>query len=109
MSHAASEGVDLLWRYQLRKENEALLEKVEASNKMIETVDAQYARCFQEADQRISALETTLSKIQGNLNKNRQGTENLGSEVATLKRKLESLEQNFANGRCEKISIGALR
>lgn len=78
-------GVDMLWRYQLRKESAALLERLDASRKMIEDISSETSRKLQDTEERISTLEAKLSTIDTEGKKMREAKQKWDDDVAALK------------------------
>ena len=78
-------GVDMLWRHQLRKESAALLERLDASRKMMEDVKSETVRRLQDAAERISMLETKLSSIDSEGKRMSEAKQKWDSDVAALK------------------------
>jgi hypothetical protein len=96
-SHTASgssvtvqDGVDRLWKYQLRKEHAALLEKLDSSNKTILAVSSEANRKFHEAAERIAALEAKFTKIEGVQENMRPVVEKWHKDLASLKAQMIS-------------------
>jgi hypothetical protein len=89
LTPAAEEGVNLLWTFQLRKENAGLLEKLEASERTIQTCRMESSRHFQDVNERVAALEARLHKIESEEKKDRLAIENWGAAVRNLKRKID--------------------
>lgn len=81
-------GVDMLWRYQLRKESAALLERLDASRKMIENVTSETTRKLQETAERISTLESKLGSIDSEGQKLREAKQNWDNDVAAMKARM---------------------
>ena len=79
------DGVDCLWKFQLRKENAALLEKQDAHTKLLQSLAAETVRNKKDFDERIAALETTVLNLQRDEKKDRHAFEKWGEEMATLK------------------------
>jgi hypothetical protein len=90
LAPAVEEGISLLWTFQLRKEHAALLERLEANERVIQArVDAT-SRYFQEMNERVEVLETRLAKIESEEEADRKAIEDWGAAVRTLKKKIES-------------------
>lgn len=90
LTAAAEEGVKLLWSYQLRKENAALLERLEANERIISDRAEVTNRHFQEMNEKVEVLEERLSKIESEEEKDKKAIDDWGAAVRTLKRKIES-------------------
>lgn len=93
----AREGVDWLWRHQLRKESAALLEKLDASRKLIEDVSFNTTRKLQDAAERISTLETKLSTIDAEGRKLREAKQMWDDDVATLKAQIGTMGEIYSH------------
>ena len=78
-------GVDMLWRHQLRRESAALLERLDASRKIMEDVTLETARKLQDVAERISTLETKLSSIDSSSKRMREAKQKWDNDVAALK------------------------
>ena len=57
-------GLDTLWKFQLRKENAALLEKLEENARAIELCRSENMRHFQDFNERIASIEATIANIE---------------------------------------------
>lgn len=97
------DGVDMLWKFQLRKEHAALLKDQDANNKQLQqlTADAiknkknfdermtaleeQTIKNKKEFDERMAALETTILNLASEERRDRDGFEKYGEELATLR------------------------
>jgi hypothetical protein len=90
LTPAAEDGVNLLWTFQLRKENAGLLEKLQASERTIQASASESTRYFQEVNDRVAALEARLSKIESEEKKDRQAIESWSAAVRTLRRKVDA-------------------
>jgi CRP-like cAMP-binding protein len=78
-------GVDMLWRHQLRRESAALLERLDASRKIMEDVTLETARKLQDVADRISTLETKLSSIDSSSKRMREAKQKWDNDAAALK------------------------
>jgi chromosome segregation ATPase len=87
-SLTAQHGVDMLWRYQLRKESAALLEKLDASERMIEDITSETTRKLRETAERISTLETKLDSIDNDGQKLREAKQKWDDDVAAMKARM---------------------
>jgi hypothetical protein len=88
-------GVDMLWRHQLRKESAALLERLDASRKMIEDATSETTRKLQDAAQRISTLETKLSTIDNEGKRMREAKQKWDDDVAALKARMGIRSESY--------------
>ena len=97
------EGMDMLWRFQLRKEHTALLEKQDAANKQLQQLNADVIKNKKNFDERmagleaqtiknkkdfgerLAALETTILNLQSEERRDRHAFEKYGEEMATLR------------------------
>jgi len=93
-SNQIREGLDTLWKFQLRKENAALLEKLEENAKAIEACRSENMRHFQNLHERIAFIETTIANIETTEEKASQARELHTQEVEALKKTLENLIQD---------------
>jgi hypothetical protein len=85
----------MLWRHQLRKESAALLERLDASRKLIEDIDSDTTRKLQDTAERISMLETRLSTIDSEGNKLREAKQKWDEDVAALKAQMSVRRESY--------------
>lgn len=90
LTPAAEDGINLLWTFQLRKENAGLLEKLQASERTIQACASESTKYFQEVNDRVAALEARLSKIESEEKKDRQAVESWSAAVRTLRSKIDA-------------------
>lgn len=95
----AQHGVDMLWRYQLRKESAVLLERLDESNKMIEDITSETDRKLQDAAERISTLEAQLSKIESEGKKMREAKQKWDDDLAALKMQMGIIASHALDGK----------
>ena len=93
---AAESGVDQLWKFQLRKENAALLERLHDSEKLIQAIAAHNNRRAQEAQERIAALEAKLTMIESEEKTNAQRCEMQLEELSILKAQMKEFRVRHA-------------
>lgn len=86
----ASEGADLLWKYQLRKENAELYKKLETISKALEVGAADQQRRHQEEGEHVRAIEKRLVEIEEGIKQDKQLAESLNNRMSGLKRKLDA-------------------
>ena len=79
------EGVDNLWRFQLRKEHAALLEKANANIKYLEQLAAETNKSKKDFDERMAALEGKILSFKNEDKKFRHGFEQYVEDMAMLK------------------------
>ena len=96
---SAQHGVDMLWRHQLRKESAALLERLDASNKMIEDITSETDRKLQDAAERITTLEAQLSKIDSEGKKMKDAKQKWDDDVAALKMQMGIMASHASEGK----------
>ena len=97
LSSAAEAGVDQLWKFQLRKENAVLLEKLEANDKLIQTIAVDNNRRAQETEERITALEAKLTKFESE-RKDAQRQEKQRDELAAIQAQMKDFREGLASG-----------
>lgn len=113
------EGMDSLWKFQLRKENAALLEKQDATTKQLQQVAAdaiknkknfdermtaletQTIKNKKEFDERMAALETTILNLQSEERRDRHAFEKYGEEMATLRSQMGVVMDTFETRNCQ--------
>lgn len=93
LGNQIGEGLDTLWKFQLRKENAALLDKLEENAKAIEACRSENMRHFQEFNERIASIEATIFNIENTEEKASQAWGLQNQEVTALKKKVENLIQ----------------
>ena len=91
----AREGVDIMWRHQLRKESAALLEKLDTSRKLIKDISSDTTRKLQDVAERISTLETKLSTIDNEGKKLREAKRKWDGDVAALKAQMGIIGESY--------------
>ena len=101
------EGIDSLWKHQLRKENAALLEKQEANAKLLQSLATETVRNRKEYEERLAALETKLLNLQSEERKDRHAFERWGEELASMQAQMggvlstiDKCEQQLSSGMC---------
>jgi len=82
-------GLDTLWKFQLRKENAALLEKLEENARAIEVCRSENMRHFQDFNERIASIEATIANIEKTEDKVSKAWDSQNQEIDTLKNRLE--------------------
>lgn len=99
------DGIDGLWKLQLRREHTALLERQEANAKFLQSLAAEATKNKKDYEERMAALETTVLNLQSDERKDRHAFEKWGEELATLKAQmggvlntLNQYEQEFSGG-----------
>jgi hypothetical protein len=91
LTPATEEGVGMLRTFQLRKENAALLEKIEASAQAIQAYAAENTRFSEGIHERVAAIEARLSELERGERRDRKALEDWGVSVKALKRTPEGL------------------
>ena len=103
LTPAADDGVNLLWKFQLRKENAGILEKLQASERAIQECASESTRYFQEINERVAALEEKLAKTDSEAKKDRQAIESWGVAVKALRAKIDArVEERGSASKCSK-------
>lgn len=85
------EGVDSIWKFQLRKENAVLLEKQEAQQKILQALAAESTQARKDFDERYSALEARISNLEHDERKDRHAFETWGEEMTSLKSQMAAV------------------
>lgn len=102
LTPSVEEGVNLLWTFQLRKENAALLERLEANERVIQARSDESTRYFQEVKERVDILESQMTMVANEEKEARKAAEAWETELRTLKRKVEaSIERPRISSECE--------
>jgi hypothetical protein len=97
LTPATEVGVDQLWKFQIRKENTALLEKLESNEKLIHAIAAENNRKVQEAQERITELEAKVTKIEAEEKKYIQRREKQSEEIATVKAQMKKFRERHTS------------
>lgn len=92
VSPAVEDGVNLLWTFQLRRENAALLERLEANERVIQARTDESARYFHELKERVDVLESKMTLIVDEEKEARKANEVWEAELRALKTKVESFQ-----------------
>jgi exonuclease VII small subunit len=99
------DGVDSLWKFQVRKENSILLESYEGHTKLLQSLAAENLKNKKDFDERMAALEATVRHLQSEERKDRHAFEKYSEEMATLRTqiggvvdKLERHDQRLDQG-----------
>jgi len=90
----------MLWKFQLRKENAALLEQLEASEKVLEAQAADTSRVVQNICEKMNELDAKMAKMENEVKKDRQEQENYTKEIRSLKQTLETFKEKSST-ECE--------
>ena len=99
-SNQIGEGLDTLWKFQLRKENAALLEKLEENAKVVEACKLENMRQFQCFSEKIACIEATIANIERMEEKGMEAWKLQSEEVAALKNKLDNfIQDDIPSGR----------
>lgn len=88
-------GVDMLWQHQLRKEDAALLDKINTSRKMIEDIESETTVKLLEAGKRISSLEMKLSTIGDEGTRMREAKQKWDDDIIALKTKMGIITESL--------------
>ncbi|KAH8586325.1 hypothetical protein B0O99DRAFT_74148 [Bisporella sp. PMI_857] len=97
LSQRSAEAADALWRFQLRKEHAALIDKLEECSKAIQDCSSESKRQSHDQDERLAELEARFLKMEKVQKDARKVCERYYDEVITLKRKItEFVEQDFS-------------
>lgn len=95
LSTGAGEGVDQLWRFQLRKENQAVFTKLESIKMAMEAHSADANRQLQDAREQVAAFGTKISNLESDLKKDKQIQSHLMEGHSALKRKLDAFVEKM--------------
>ena len=79
------DGLDSLWKFQLRKENAVLLENQEAQQKILQALVAESSKVGKDFEAHFSVLEARLCNLENEQKKNRHTFETWLEELAALK------------------------
>ena len=96
------DGLDSIWKFQLRKENAVLLENQEAQQKSLQALTAESTKVKKDFEERYSALEARLLNLENGEKKDRQAFEAWREEMAMMKSQMsimiEKQERQFSEG-----------
>jgi hypothetical protein len=103
------DGVESLWKFQLRKENAALLERQELSIKQLEKLVAETSKNKRDFDERIEALETTVLNLKNEEKKDRLAIEKYCEEMAGLSSQMEGIMDKLETFEACREEMGAMK
>ena len=86
---SANVPADMLWKLQLRKENAALLERLEEYKRQHVATDSESKRKLKEGEERLDALEVMTAKHELELRKEQEAHDRFTGEIASLKSQME--------------------
>jgi exonuclease VII small subunit len=96
------DGLDSIWKFQLRKENAVLLENQEAQQKMLQALTAESTKVKKDFEERYSALEARLSNLENGEKGDRHAFETWREEMAMMKSQMSIMianqERQFSEG-----------
>jgi chromosome segregation ATPase len=88
-------GVDQLWKFQIRKENQEILERVEAIAKAGQALPDQLDKRFNDRADVIEALVAKVAKIENELKQIKDEREGWSNEIAGLKEQIQIFLQLY--------------
>lgn len=105
---AATNGGDQLWKFQIRKENQVILEKIEALTKAGQALPDQLNKRFNDSTDMIEALAAKVTKIENDTkqimeerDKSVKERDTSVKEIARLRNQMQTLFQMLSpEGEC---------
>ena len=91
----ALNGVDQLWKFQIRKENQTILEKVEAIAKASQALPVQLDKRFNDRADMVEALAAKIAEIENDHKLFKEERDIMRKEIATLKNQMKVFLQLY--------------
>jgi sulfite reductase alpha subunit-like flavoprotein len=106
------DGIDSLWRFQLRREHRELLQCQEQQLKLIQTIREEHSNLRKEVEERCSTLEARMLEFEEAEKKDQQAFERHDEEMRILRAEfgveIEKQERQLSEGYNPCSSPGAL-